>query len=57
MFRVKDTVLLRKHVHGETVWRHELVLLGCTGQKAQTQVEHKTGGSSHSAMSTEELII
>lgn len=38
MFRVQHTVLLRQHVHGETIGGHELVLLGCTGQKAQTQI-------------------
>lgn len=38
MFRVKHTVLLRQHVHGETIGCHELVLLGCTGQKTQTQI-------------------
>lgn len=46
MFRVEDTVLLRQHVHSEAIGGHELVPLGCTGQKAQTKLEHKTGGSS-----------
>lgn len=56
MFRVDYTVLLRQHVNGESVGGHELVLLGCTGQKAQTQVNkggelcsEQTGASSHSA--------
>lgn len=38
MLWVKHAVLLRQHVHGETIGRHELVLLGCTGQKAQLYV-------------------
>lgn len=38
MLWVKYTVLLRQHIHGETIGGHELVLLGCTGQKGQTQM-------------------
>lgn len=37
--RVESAVLLRQHVHGESVGGHELVLLGCTGQKEQKQVK------------------
>lgn len=37
VFRVECTVLLRQHVHGESIGGHELVLLGCTGQAVQTQ--------------------
>lgn len=37
--RVEGAVLLRQHVHGESVGGHELVLLGCTGQKEQKQVK------------------
>lgn len=40
MFRVKYTVLLRQHVHGETIWGHEMVFLGCmVEKKAQTLVK------------------
>lgn len=52
MFRVKDTVLLGQHVHSEAIRGHELVPQGCTGQKAQTQVEHKTGCKCHTAVYT-----
>lgn len=41
--RVENTVLLRQHVHGESVGGHELVLLGCTGQREQRAM--KTGNS------------
>ena len=43
VLRVEHAVLLRQHVHGETVGGHELVFLGCTGQKAQTQVSKGRG--------------
>lgn len=33
--RVEHTVLSGQHVHGETVGRHELVLLGCTGPETK----------------------
>lgn len=36
---VENTVLPGQHVHGESVGGHELVLLGCTGQKEQVQVK------------------
>lgn len=64
VFRVENTVLLRQHVHGESVGGHELVLLGCTGQKAQTQVNKRgdlcgkeTGVGSHSAFCEIEQIL
>lgn len=38
MIRVKRAVFLRQHVHGETIGCHELVLLGCTGQKADRHI-------------------
>lgn len=41
--RVENAVLLRQHVHGESIGGHELVLLGCTGQKEQRHVKKKEG--------------
>lgn len=35
---VEHTVLLGQHVHGEAVGSHELVLLGCPGEKEHTHI-------------------
>lgn len=45
--RVENAVLLRQHVHGESVGGHELVLLGCTGQKEQRQVKTEGRAGRH----------
>lgn len=45
MVRVKHSILVGQHVHGETIRCHEVVLLSCTGQNTQTlqKAENKTG--------------
>lgn len=43
--RVENAVLLRQHVHGEPVGGHELVLLGCTGQKGEKTCEKRRKGN------------
>lgn len=50
---VEHRVLPGQHVHGESVGGHELVLLGCTGQKGQAQV--KKAGSFRLALTCASL--